>query len=171
MSRQTAKKKTARVGSIEDSTDGVGPLGLVRPVAGRILLVDDEYEDAVLLSVLLAPLQADVLVARSTEEALAILEKRDVDLVVTDLNMPGASGLDLARALLELNPVPAVIFTTGSQIILERLAAYELGALAYLQKPVDVGRLIGIVREILISRSARRSRSGVENAQATSHTR
>ena len=146
---------------MEDSTDVVGLRGLVRPVAGRVLLVDDEYEDAVLLSVLLAPLQADVLVARSTEEALAILEKRHVDLVVTDLNMPGASGLDLARALRELHPVPAVIFMTGSQIILERLAAYELGAVAYLQKPVDVGRLISLAQGILYSRSARTSRAAV----------
>jgi len=156
---------------MEDSSDGIGPLGLVRPVAGRVLLVDDEYEDAVLLSVLLAPLQVEVLVARSTEEALAILKKRDVDLVVTDLNMPGASGLDLARALLQLHPVPAVIFMTGSQIILERRAAYELGAVAYLQKPVNVGRLISLAQGILYSRSGARSRDAIEHTRARSSTR
>ena len=65
--------------------------------AGRVLLVDDMHDDVELLAILLAPLEASVVVAGSAKEALAILDDQIVDLVVTDLNMPGKSGLELAR--------------------------------------------------------------------------
>jgi two-component system OmpR family response regulator len=125
---------------------------LPRPFAGRVLLVDDMQEDAELLAELLEPLGASIVVAQSAEAALKILDKQIVDLVVTDLNMPGASGLDLAREIRTRHDAPAVIFMTGSQRAEDKVAAFELGALAYLQKPVDVGQLIGLAREILRSR-------------------
>jgi DNA-binding response OmpR family regulator len=78
-------------------------------------------------------------------------------LVVTDLNMPGASGLDLVRALRKRPDVPAVIFTTGSVCTSDEVEAFELGAIAYLSKPVDVGLLIGLAREILRTRCAQRT--------------
>jgi CheY-like chemotaxis protein len=119
---------------------------------GCVLLVDDEQDDALLLATLLAPLGASVLVVRSAEEALAVLDTRIVDLVVTDLNMPGASGLDLAREIRARHHVPALIFMTGSQRLGDRTAAFELGAVAYLPKPVDVAYLVRIAREILGTR-------------------
>ncbi len=64
---------------------------------GRVLLVDDMHDDASLLALLLAPLDANVSVASSAAEALGILDNECIDLVVTDLNMPDVSGLDLAR--------------------------------------------------------------------------
>jgi CheY-like chemotaxis protein len=147
----------------------MAPLILERPFAGRVLLVDDMHEDAALLALLLAPLKASVVVARSAEEALAIIDKQVVDLVVTDLNMPGASGLDLARELLRRQDVPAVIFVTGSQIAGDKITAFELGAVAYMQKPVDVERLIGLAREVLRSRCAERANHGpMGNSKTTS---
>ena len=141
-----------------------------RPL-GRVLLVDDMHEDAALLAVLLAPLQASVVVARSAEEALAILDKEVIDLVVTDLNMPGASGLDLARELQGRFDVPDVIFMTGSQRPGDKVAAFEMGAVAYLQKPIDVGHLIGLARDILRSRAARSGAAVIDNAHSTSGVR
>jgi CheY-like chemotaxis protein len=124
----------------------------VPPWTGRVLLVDDIHDDAVLLADLLAPLEAIVVVAQSAEEALAIVDGQTVDLVITDLNMPGASGLDLARDLRRRRDAPAVIFITGSLSAGDRVAAFELGAVAYLQKPVDAGRLTELAREILRAR-------------------
>jgi CheY-like chemotaxis protein len=69
----------------------------ILPFADRMLLVDDMQEDAELLAELLEPLGASIVVVQSAEAALKILDKQIVDLVVTDLNMPGANGLDLAR--------------------------------------------------------------------------
>jgi CheY-like chemotaxis protein len=139
------------------SRNGLGRQIPARPFAGCVLLVDDIDEDAAVLAVLLEPLEASVVVARSAEEALAILDTQVVDLVITDLNMPAASGLDLARELRRRHDPPAVIFTTGSQCAGDRVAAFELGAVAYLQKPVEVGHLIEFAREILHSRCAART--------------
>jgi DNA-binding response OmpR family regulator len=137
-----------------------------------VLLVDDIYDDAAMLAVLLAPLGANVVVARSAEEARRILNRENVDLVVTDLNMPDASGLDLARELRGQFDVPAVIFMTGSQRAGDRVAAFEMGAVAYLQKPVDVAYLIELAREILRSRCVARSTATlVDNSSATSGVR
>jgi len=83
-----------------------------------------------------------------------MLDKQVVDLVVTDLNMPGASGLDLTRELRKRHDVPAVIFLTGSISARDKVEALQLGASAYLQKPVDVEHLIRVAREILASRRA-----------------
>jgi CheY-like chemotaxis protein len=124
----------------------------------RVLLVDDEYDDAMLLADQLALLGASVGVARSANEALAILDQQFVDLVVTDLNMPGGSGLDLVRALRGCHDVPAVIFMTGSMSVRDKAEAFALGAVAYLTKPVDVGHLIALAGDILGSRCAKRAR-------------
>src|SRR4051812_31054277 len=61
---------------------------------GRVLVVDDMYDEALLLAAVLAPLQADVIAARSADEALAMIDEHVVDLVVTDLNMPVRTGFD-----------------------------------------------------------------------------
>jgi len=142
---------------VEVSRDDAGRQILPRPLVGRVVLVDDMYDDAVMLAALLAPLEANIVVARSAAEALAMVDEQVADLVVTDLNMPGASGLDLTRSLRKRLDVPAVIFITGSTLAADKITAFELGAAAYLQKPVDVGYLIGLAREILRVRRAKRT--------------
>jgi CheY-like chemotaxis protein len=128
--------------------------GATRSFAGRVLLVDDVREDVEVLAELLEPLQASIAGAESVEGALAMVDEQVVDLVVTDLNLPGASGLDLARDLRGRLDAPAVIVMTGSDRAEDRVTAFQLGAVAYLKKPIDVEQLIGLAREILRSRSA-----------------
>lgn len=141
---------------VESSRDAARQ-ALPRPLVGRVVVVDDMYDDAILLAALLAPLEACVVVARSAGEALAIVDEQVVDLVVTDLNMPETSGLDLMRKLQRRLDVPAVIFITGSTLAGDKVTAFELGAAAYLKKPVDVGYLIELAREILHVRRAKRT--------------
>jgi len=141
----------------------MGGQGPAAPFSGRVLLVDDMHDDVTLLALLLAPLRASIMVAGSAAEALGILDKQGVDLVVTDLNMPDATGLDLAREVRGRLDVPAVIFLTGSQRAGDRVAAFELGAVAYLQKPVDLKHLLGLAREILRSRRAARTSDAAAN--------
>jgi CheY-like chemotaxis protein len=142
---------------VKDLRDDTGQPVLTRPLVGRVVVVDDAYDDAVLLAELLAPLGASVVVAQSAGEALTIVDTQVVDLVVTDLNMPGGSGLDLTRKLRRRRDIPAVIFLTGSTCAADRVSAFELGAAAYLQKPVDVEYLIGVATDILRVRRASRT--------------
>jgi CheY-like chemotaxis protein len=140
--------------TVDGSRNDLQSRVLVRHLAGHVLLVDDMREDSLLLASMLTPLDTNVMIAQSTAEALAMLDKQVVDLVVTDLNMPGASGLDLTRELRKRHDVPAVIFLTGSISARDKVEALQLGAVAYLQKPVDLEHLIRLAREILGSRRA-----------------
>jgi CheY-like chemotaxis protein len=142
---------------VKGSRDEGGRRVSSRPLVGRVLVVDDMYDDAILLAQLLEPLDATIAVARSAAEALTMVDTQLVDLVVTDLNMPGGSGLDLTRQLRRLRDIPAVIFLTGSTCAAHKITAFELGAAAYLQKPVDVEYLIGLAKEILRVHRARRA--------------
>ena len=130
---------------------------LPRPLVGCLLLVDDMYDDLAVLAALLAPLEASIVIARSAGDALAMVDQQAVDLVVTDLNMPGMSGLDLVRQLRGRLDAPAVIFLTGSERAADEVTAFELGAVAYLRKPVDVEYLTGLAREILRVRRGKRT--------------
>jgi CheY-like chemotaxis protein len=155
VSRQEPAEGAVSTSAIVDgSRADLEPSVMARHLAGHVLLVDDMHEDSLLLADLLIPLDTNVMVARSTPEALAMLDEQVVDLVVTDLNMPGASGLDLTRELRKRHDVPAVIFLTGSISARDKVEALQLGASAYLQKPVDVEHLIRLAREILASRRA-----------------
>jgi DNA-binding response OmpR family regulator len=151
--------------AVKVSVDGAQEADSPRLAVGRVLVVDDIYDDAVLLADLLAPLNANVVAARSAGEALTIVDALLVDLVVTDLNMPGGSGLDLTRNLRRRRHVPAVIFLTASTLTADKVKAFELGAAAYLQKPVDCGYLIGLAREILRERRAQPANDPAARAQ------
>ena len=72
------------------------------PNMGRVLLVDDEPDQVALLRAMLTPLGMDVSTAESAEQALAAYRRQPVDVVVTDLHLPGASGIDLIRQLRRL---------------------------------------------------------------------
>ena len=73
-----------------------------------------------------------------------------VDAVFIDINMPGLSGIELARVLSALRPPPALVFVTG--ISDEAVNAFELGAVDYLLKPLQQGRLNKAVERVLAKR-------------------
>lgn len=77
--------------------------------------------------------------ASSGEDALALAEKLNPDVVLLDIRMPGMDGIEAARHLNKLEPVPAVIFTTAYGE--HALEAFEAHAIDYLLKPIDRTRL------------------------------
>jgi len=102
----------------------------------RILIVDDEEMDRVLLAEFLQRAGHDPLFAPNGEAALRIWKKGKVDLVVTDIVMPGLNGLELLEALKEEDPWVRVIAISG--ISAKKLnEAARSGALAILTKPID----------------------------------
>jgi two-component system LytT family response regulator len=107
----------------------------------RYMIVDDEAPGRANLRLALAAHPGWVLAGEcdSTAAARAILGSIEVDVVFLDIQMPGESGLALARDLSRLREPPLVIFVTAFSV--HAIDAFELHALDYLLKPLDDARL------------------------------
>jgi DNA-binding NarL/FixJ family response regulator len=117
----------------------------------RILLVDDH--PVVLTGYkLMLDSQPDMIVcatATSTAQALDLVEREQPDLVITDLTMPGRSGLDLIKDLIALNPDVKVLVISMHDEMLYAERALKAGARGYLMKESDNATMIGAVRQVL----------------------
>ena len=130
----------------------------------RILVVDDDLSLRQMLSILLGREGYQVETAGSAEEALNRLERSPPALVVTDINMPGMSGLDLlreikARAARAEQDIEVVVITAHDGKGIGAEAIHE-GAADYLTKPFDNNEIRSVVRQVL-----RVSRLSAENAR------
>ncbi|MFC3689588.1 LytR/AlgR family response regulator transcription factor [Aquipuribacter hungaricus] len=112
----------------------------------RVLVVDDEAPAREELGFLLSrdELVGEVLVAAGAQEALRHLGAGDVDVVLSDVHMPGLDGLDLARAVSRLAFPPAVVFVTAHEE--HAVEAFELQVVDYVLKPVRAARLAAALR-------------------------
>jgi DNA-binding NtrC family response regulator len=117
--------------------------------------VDDEPDQVALLRAMLTPLGMEVGTADSAEQAMGAFRRHPVDVVVTDLHLPGASGIDLIRQLRQVETPPAVVLITGEVSVASAVEALKLGASDYLQKPVDPMRLVTLLQELLHSDDVR----------------
>jgi CheY-like chemotaxis protein len=105
-----------------------------------ILLVDDDVLLLALTAELLCGLGYGVRTARDGNEALTILENRPaVDLLVTDVQMPGLHGFELARRAKALKPTLAVVYCTGNPEAVADEMGPALGPI--LSKPISAERL------------------------------
>jgi CheY-like chemotaxis protein len=104
----------------------------------KILLVDDEKEFVEALSERLQTRNLEAAIAYDGEEALAILKDDAPEVMVLDLKMPGIDGLEVLRRVKRDHPGTEVIILTGHGSPAEAEVARELGAFAYLEKPVNV---------------------------------
>lgn len=117
-----------------------------------VLIVDDELVLLEILGAWFARVAGRVLVAANGAEALEILKANHVDVVITDLRMPVMDGATLLRRIKTLGkPWPSVIFVTGFSDFTPR-EAYDLGAEALLEKPMDRDELLRIVSRSLMPR-------------------
>ncbi len=105
---------------------------------GRLLLVEDDAELSALLERGLSRRGFQVAVARSGEAALAHLVEHDVDVVVTDLHMPGLGGLQLTERIVANRPGVPVIVITAFGSLDTAIAAIRVGAYDFLTKPLQV---------------------------------
>lgn len=109
---------------------------------GRVLVVEDDRALLELYAEVLLDAGFDVDVACSGEGALHALERGGFDVVLTDVTMPGASGVDVLRAVRERDLDVPVVLVTGNPTVETAVQALELGALHYLLKPVARGDLV-----------------------------
>jgi two-component system, NtrC family, response regulator PilR len=116
-----------------------------------ILIIDDEKSLLDLLTVVFKKEGYAVKTAASAAGAFEILAKEEVDLVVTDIKMPGADGMDVLRYARENLPDLPVILITAYGSIAQAVEALKAGALDYVVKPFDVEELKIIVGRGLAS--------------------
>ena len=115
----------------------------------KILIIDDEANTLKVLSTFLKKEGYEVLTANSAEGAWNELGKSDVHLVVTDLKLPGKSGLDILQDIVECRPGIKVIIITAYGSINNAVQAMKLGAYNYLTKPVNLEELSVLVQKAL----------------------
>ena len=117
-------------------------------VSPRILIVDDEVEITEILADLLSE-EYDCLKAGSAEDALARLGEGEFQLVISDITMPGMSGLDMIPHVKELSPQTVVVMISGMQTVESAIGALRLGAFDYLMKPFDLRQVEAVVKRAL----------------------
>jgi two-component system response regulator HydG len=115
----------------------------------RILVVDDAPDTLELLQRNLISQGYQVFTATNVLEAIKFLKGTPVDLVITDLKMPGISGLDLVRHVRENMPDTEVMMITGYPTIEGAVKAVKTGAEEYLTKPFTDAELFSAVRRTL----------------------
>jgi two-component system nitrogen regulation response regulator NtrX len=121
----------------------------------RVLVVDDE--PSVLLEISGAlKRHYDVLTAQSAEEAEALLAKERVDLLLTDLRLPGKDGLHLLEAAKATNPDLPVVIMSGHGTIEEAVRATRMGAADFVEKPFGPDRLNVTIERALELRELKR---------------
>jgi two-component system response regulator CpxR len=107
----------------------------------KVLLVDDEREFVQTLSERLIMRDMGSAVAYDGESALKLIKEDEPEVIIVDLKMPGVDGLEVLRKVKETRPEIEVIILTGHGHEEDRQLCMELGAFAYLQKPLDINVL------------------------------
>ncbi len=115
----------------------------------RILLVDDEPSNLDVMSKILNLEAYQAVVANSGALALALLKKQGFDLVITDLRMPGMTGIELLRELRKVHEDLPVIVLTAYGTVDDAVEAMKLGAIDFLSKPVRRENLLRVIQDSL----------------------
>ncbi len=122
-------------------------------VEGTILIADDSRPSLILLQRGLSRLGYDIVTAESGQQALELADAHAVDLFVLDVQMPGLSGFETARAIhaKEKYGETPIIFLTGEEDIQQRIQGFEAGGVDYIVKPfhtTEVAKRVGIHLEL-----------------------
>ena len=112
----------------------------------KILLVDDEEELVTTLSQRMSMRNFGTNIALNGEQALKVVEDEIPDVVVLDLKMPGIDGMEVLKRMRKHYPGIQVIILTGHGSDKDEAEAKELGAYAYLNKPVDIESLVTTIK-------------------------
>jgi two-component system KDP operon response regulator KdpE len=139
---------------------------------GRILVIDDEPQITRVLRAALSAQGYDVRTANDPEEALQVFREWPPDLVITDLMMPGLSGVDVTRAIRTHASTPVLILSVRDHER-SKVEALDAGADDYITKPFSIQELLARVRAHL-RRAPERTTAAVEAGDfvvdATAHT-
>ncbi len=130
--------------------------------AATVLVVDDEFPIRSALARFLATTGYRALEAESAEQALELLKANRVDAMLSDIRMPGMSGVELLPRAIAADPDLAIIMLTGVGDPATAIQCLKLGAVDYLIKPVDLDELGLAVSYALRKRQLEVDRRGLE---------
>jgi EAL domain-containing protein (putative c-di-GMP-specific phosphodiesterase class I) len=156
---KTSSPRLPAVSSIPAPQPAPDPKIVLR---GRILLVDDDDNLLRAFGRALERAGHDVTRVgdgRAACELLQNIDVKEIDAVVTDLSMPGASGIDVMRAAHRLDPDLPVLLMTGLPSVETAVQALEAGAFRYLLKPIECDALEEAIKRAVELRQSRRSRA------------
>jgi DNA-binding NtrC family response regulator len=126
-----------------------------------ILIVDDDSHILAVLEARLNSAGFRVHTALSAQEALDILKTRPLDLIISDVRMPGMGGMDLFSQVHALQPELPFIFLTAYGTIPDAVRALKAGVVDYLTKPFDGRDLVVKVQDLLRMRTPRQAQEGL----------
>src|SRR5258708_47139 len=129
----------------------------------RILLVDDEQALLRVLGRTLTTAGFDVETAGDGREAIEAFERKEFDLVISDITMPRMNGIELLRAVRARNIDIPVVLMTASPVVESAMEAVEYGATRYLSKPIDTRALVSTAeRAVHLHKIARLKRQAMD---------
>src|SRR3989338_2632083 len=119
----------------------------------RVLIVDDETSVRTLLSEVLQGQGYEVVVASSGEEAVELARKSPFEIVITDMRMPGISGVEVIQHVKNINSDCCVIVITAYASVESAVEAIRRGSYDYITKPFNIATM-----RIIVDRAAERQR-------------
>lgn len=123
----------------------------------KILIVDDDPVILTLLSNLLRKSGYEVITAKNGDEGLKFARLKNPDLIITDYEMPGITGIELLTTIKESNPeMPVVMLTCHSDVSLT-IKSIQAGAYDYIEKPLQPQKLLETIRNGILVSSQKRS--------------
>ena len=131
--------------------------GIAHNNTTHLLIVEDDEEMRSLLKEFLEEDGFEMEYARNGSDALREILKKPFDLIVTDIGMPGLTGLDILPEMKKLQPGASIIVMTSfaNEEVCRR--SMEKGASGYLEKPIHIKRLKALIYELLSAKQLRRS--------------
>jgi two-component system response regulator PilR (NtrC family) len=126
-------------------------------------VVDDEQNIVEVLEIVLQEQGMEVLKTTSGKAALKLLQKREVDLVISDIRMPDLSGVELLKEVKQFAPETIFIMITAFATTDTAIDALQHGAYDYLTKPFKMEELLNIIRHALEKKNLRREVASLRN--------
>ena|SRR6184192_3402511 len=125
-----------------------GPDGSEAPDRPKILVVEDDPDIRKILEIFLTEKRFQVKVTDGADTALTTLDQEPVDVILSDVRMPGMSGLELLRHLKDRDPDIQLVLMSAYSSVKDAVEAIQLGAADYVEKPIDFRRLERVLQTV-----------------------
>lgn len=116
----------------------------------RLLLVDDDEAHLLWASEVLEDNGFEIISSKSSKEALELIKKERIDLIISDLVMPEMGGIEFVKKIADIKADQRVIIMTGHGDIDSYIESrYNLGALEYIGKPIKIEEFLKVINEVI----------------------